>query len=101
MVPVPSVCNAIGAVAQASTYADDPDNASSHYGAHHGPEADLLLGVNAPEFWHSVSKLLLHAVAVLPGEDHTNACVNCHMAGPLADAEGEINRCWRTFMEYE
>jgi len=64
----------------AATYADDPDNASSHYGAHHGPEADLLLGVNAPNFGINLPSSP-HAVAVLPGEDHTNACVNCHMAG--------------------
>jgi hypothetical protein len=64
----------------AATYADDPDNASSHYGAHHGPEADLLLGVNAPNFGITFPSSP-HGVAVLPGEDHTNACVNCHMAG--------------------
>jgi len=64
----------------AATYADDPDNASSHYGAHHGPEADLLLGVNAPNFGVDFPSSP-HGVAVLPGEDHTNACVNCHMAG--------------------
>jgi hypothetical protein len=76
---------------QASTYADDPDNASSHYGAHHGPEADLLLGVNAPNFGIQFPSSP-HAVAVLPGEDHTNACVNCHMAenDEVADEEGNI-----------
>jgi hypothetical protein len=76
---------------QASTYAEDPDNASSHYGAHHGPEADLLLGVNAPNFGIQFPSSP-HGVAVLPGEDHTNACVNCHMAGndEVADEEGNI-----------
>ena len=43
-------------------------------------EADLLLGVNAPNFGINLPSSP-HAVAVLPGEDHTNACVNCHMAG--------------------
>jgi hypothetical protein len=75
---------------QASTYADDPDNASSHYGAHHGPEADLLLGVNAPNYGIEFPSSP-HAVAVLPGEDHTNACVNCHMAGPALDANNNPN----------
>ncbi len=75
---------------QASTYAENPDNASSHYGAHHGPEADLLLGVNAPNFGIKFPSSP-HAVAVLPGEDHTNACVNCHMAGPALDANNEPN----------
>ena len=76
---------------QASTYADDPDNASSHYGAHHGPEADMLLGVNAPNYGIEFPSSP-HAVAVLPGEDHTNACVNCHMASDdeVADEEGNI-----------
>jgi Secretion system C-terminal sorting domain len=75
---------------QASTYAENPDNASSHYGAHHGPEADLLLGVNAPNFGINFPSSP-HAVAVLPGEDHTNACVNCHMAGPALDANNNPN----------
>ena len=81
----------------AATYTEDPDNASSHYGAHHGPEADLLLGANAPVFKDKDGNVIEfrsspHAVAVLPGEDHGNACVNCHMAGnnQVADAEGNI-----------
>lgn len=74
----------------AKTYAEDPDNASTHFGAHHGPEADLLLGVNAPDFGVEF-RSSPHAVAVLPGEPKGNACVNCHMAGELADAEGNIN----------
>jgi Secretion system C-terminal sorting domain len=65
---------------KAATYSENPDNASSHYGAHHGPEADMLLGVNAPNYGIQFPSSP-HAVAVLPGEDHTNACVNCHMAG--------------------
>jgi Secretion system C-terminal sorting domain len=75
---------------EAASYTEDPDNASSHYGAHHGPEADLLLGVNAPDFGVELPSSP-HAVAIVPGEDHTNACVNCHMAGDLADADGNIN----------
>ncbi|MEJ2196911.1 MAG: T9SS type A sorting domain-containing protein, partial [Ignavibacteriaceae bacterium] len=80
----------------AATYTEDPDNASSHYGAHHGPEADLLLGANAPIFEDKDGNIIEfpsspHAVAVVPGETQGNACVNCHMAGELADAEGNIN----------
>jgi hypothetical protein len=80
----------------AKTYAIDPDNASSHFGAHHGPEADLLLGVNYPIFEDENGNTIVfptspHGVAVLPGETQGNACVNCHMAGELADPEGNIN----------
>jgi hypothetical protein len=79
----------------AVTYASNPDNASSHFGAHHGPEADLLLGVNAPEFTDKDGNVIElksspHGVAIVPGEEHTNACVNCHMAGPLM-VDGEVN----------
>ena len=44
---------------------------SSHYGPHHGPQADVLLGTNAPTFGKT-----------LPSSPHYigNACVNCHMA---------------------
>jgi hypothetical protein len=80
----------------AATYASDPDNASSHFGAHHGPEADLLLGANAPLFEDEQGNLIIfptspHGVAVLPGETQGNACVNCHMGGELEDPEGNIN----------
>ena len=30
----------------AQTYASDPNNASSHFGPHHGPQGDMLQGVN-------------------------------------------------------
>ena len=67
----------------AATYSADPANASSHYGAHHGPQADMLLGVNAPDFGIDLPSSP-HAAAT------TNACVDCHMFGPLADADGNI-----------
>jgi len=74
----------------AKDYASNVSNQSSHYGAHHGPQADMLLGKNAPDFGKEFPSSP-HGVAVLPGEDQGNACVNCHMAGELADAEGNIN----------
>ena len=55
-----------------------------HYGAHHGPQADMLLGKNAPDFGMELPTSP-HAV------DGGNACVDCHMSGDLADAEGNIN----------
>ena len=64
-------------------YASDINNQSSHYGAHHGPQADMLLGANYPDFGME-----------LPSSPHDvateNACVDCHMAGELA-IDGEIN----------
>lgn len=80
----------------AETYAVDPDNASSHFGAHHGPEADMLLGANFPIFYDNQGDPIVfsnspHDVAVLPGENQANACVNCHMAGDIRDPLGNIN----------
>lgn len=68
----------------AATYAMDVANASSHYGAHHGPQADMLLGKNAPDFGVEL-KTSPHGVAI------ENACVGCHMAGELTDDAGEIS----------
>ena len=65
-------------------YASDIDNASSHYGPHHGPQADMLIGANVPDYGIQ-----------FPSSPHNvateNACVDCHMAGELTDPEGNIN----------
>ncbi|PIQ09280.1 MAG: hypothetical protein COW71_07340, partial [Ignavibacteriales bacterium CG18_big_fil_WC_8_21_14_2_50_31_20] len=61
---------------EAKTYASNPNNASTHYGAHHGPQADMLIGANYPDFGYD-----------LPTSPHAltgNACVDCHMAGEAA-----------------
>jgi Secretion system C-terminal sorting domain/Cytochrome c552 len=55
-------------------YASDPNSGSSHFGPHHGPQADMLIGANAPDFGVTFPSSP-HAVA---GE---NSCVDCHMAG--------------------
>jgi len=47
-----------------------------HWGAHHGPQADMVLGTNAFEF--SGKKYTKSAHASLP----TVNCVTCHMAQP-------------------
>ena len=62
-------------------YASDPDNASSHYGAHHGPQADMLIGANAPDYGINFPTSP-HAVA------GGNACVDCHMAGEEFEVGG-------------
>ncbi len=69
---------------QASTYAEDITNGSSHFGAHHGPQADMVLGKNAPNYG-----------VEFPTSPHGiaggNACVDCHMAGESAfDEEGNV-----------
>ena len=61
---------------EAKTYASNPNNASTHYGAHHGPQADMLIGANYPDFGYD-----------LPTSPHAlggNSCVDCHMAGEAA-----------------
>ncbi len=48
------------------------NNLSSRFGPHHGPQAELLLGLNLPNYGRE-----------LPSSDHAhaveNACVGCHM----------------------
>ncbi|MCB9248914.1 MAG: ammonia-forming cytochrome c nitrite reductase subunit c552 [Ignavibacteriales bacterium] len=69
---------------QASTYASDIKNGSAHFGAHHGPQADMLLGKNAPDYGVEFPSSP-HAVA------GGNACVDCHMAGESGvDSEGNV-----------
>jgi Secretion system C-terminal sorting domain/Cytochrome c554 and c-prime len=68
----------------AKTYASDVSNQSTHYGAHHGPQADMLLGKNAPDYGIDFPTSP-HALA------GGNSCNDCHMAGDLADANGNIN----------
>ncbi|RMF11064.1 MAG: T9SS C-terminal target domain-containing protein [Candidatus Neomarinimicrobiota bacterium] len=57
---------------------------SSHFGPHHGPQADMLAGTNALTFGRD-----------LPSSPHLeateDACVTCHMSGSLTDADGNIN----------
>ncbi len=54
---------------------------NAHFGPHHGPQADMLLGKNAPDFGFELPSSP-HAVA------GGNSCNDCHMAGPaLADAK--------------
>lgn len=62
-------------------YASDPENASSHYGAHHGPQGDMLIGTNAPDYGMNFPTSP-HAIA------GGNACVDCHMAGEEFEVGG-------------
>jgi hypothetical protein len=52
---------------------------SSHFGAHHGPQAEIVLGKNMPTFGKT-----------LPSSPHFvgDACVNCHMAESTSPGAG-------------
>jgi hypothetical protein len=65
-------------------YTSDIGNASSHYGPHHGPQADLLIGANAPDYGIEF-KSSPHKVAA------ENTCNDCHMAGEHLDPNGNVN----------
>ncbi len=68
---------------QASTYASNPANASSHFGPHHGPQGDMLEGVNGYD--------------LRPGDSEFGSCQGryqhlCHL--PHADSAARlIRRC--------
>ncbi len=49
---------------------------SSHYGAHHGPQADILAGANAYEYPGKSYSSTMHTAVIKDG------CVQCHMALP-------------------
>ena len=51
---------------------------ASHYGAHHGPQADILAGANAYEYPGKSYTSTMHSVVIKDG------CVQCHMALPEA-----------------
>jgi hypothetical protein len=54
-------------------------------GAHHGPQADILLGVNAYDFEYPYAEgNSLHTTVV------TDTCVACHMAEPTESGSGII-----------
>jgi hypothetical protein len=65
-------------------YTSDIGNASSHYGPHHGPQADMLIGANTPDFGIQFISSA-HYVAT------ENACVDCHMGGEHLDPAGNVN----------
>ena len=59
------------------------NNLSSHYGPHHGPQGDMLLGTNVPTFGYILPKSA-HFSAI------ENTCVDCHMASGHTDEEGNV-----------
>jgi hypothetical protein len=58
-------------------------NLSSHYGPHHGPQADMLLATNAITFGQDIP--------TSPHFQETgDACVTCHMYPASSDADGNV-----------
>lgn len=61
---------------------------SGSYGPHHGPQADMLIGTNAPTFGKTLPSSA-HFAAI------ENACVDCHMyelgSHGEHDAQGNLN----------
>ncbi len=59
-------------------------NLSSHYGPHHGPQADVYLGENFPTFGATLGKTNHSALL-------ENACASCHMkVTENVDSEGNV-----------
>ncbi len=56
----------------AATYASDPNNASAYFGPHHGPQGDMLEGVNGYTYGQNIPSSA-HAKAV------PDTCATCHM----------------------
>lgn len=63
---------------EAASYvqASPADKVSSHWGGHHGPQADLLVGTNAYENPNKSYSSSPHSVVL------KNGCVDCHMYLP-------------------
>ena len=67
------------------TYIDQNlGNPSSHFGPHHGPQTDMLVGENAFEYGADIRRST-HVYAV------ENACVTCHMPSVPRTVDGEDN----------
>jgi hypothetical protein len=58
-------------------------NLSTHYGPHHGPQADILAGKNAITFGQNIYTSP-HLAAT------TDACVRCHMYPATTDSLGNV-----------
>jgi len=59
-------------------------NLSSHFGPHHGPQADVLLGDNLPTFGNELGKTNHFGIL-------DNACASCHMkVTENVDGEGNV-----------
>ena len=64
------------------TYVADGTKLSTHYGPHHGPQSDMLIGTNAYEYAGYDYVDSWHATGV------TDGCVKCHMDVSVGYAMG-------------
>ncbi len=76
-----------------SSYTTKP---ASHFGPHHGPQADVLNGTNVVVFNGATLLSSGHLSAVVPGGE-ANACVNCHMAPGTTNEAGKMLSGGHTF----
>jgi hypothetical protein len=68
----------------AATYVAGTDSLETHFGPHHGPQADMLSGHNAYEYAdYSAGYTNSYHISGLK-----NGCIDCHMATPLDGAGG-------------
>jgi hypothetical protein len=71
------------------TYVVDNDTLSNHYGPHHGPQTDMLVGDNAYEYTGYTGYA---GTGGYPNSYHaggvTDGCVECHMATTLHTTGG-------------
>jgi hypothetical protein len=74
-----------------NTYVYDGVEMSSHFGPHHSPQADMLVGTNAYEYIGFTYESSYHSHGV------TNGCITCHMATPVGYTLG--GHSWN--MEWE
>ena len=70
--------------------ADNLGDPSSHFGPHHGPQTDMLVGENAYEYGQNI-RSSSHVYAV------ENACVTCHMPATSRDAPEHLMAGGHTF----
>lgn len=75
---------------EASPPIADDTEASGRWGTHHGPQANVLLGMGAYEFDGAYATGPSHAT--IP-----NACVNCHMADPPEGGVAGGHSWWMTY----
>jgi predicted CXXCH cytochrome family protein len=67
---------------EAVSYTNDYLNNLSHYGPHHGPQGDMIAGMNGYQFgWKFPSS---------PHMQAAEGCIACHMAAAGANADGSI-----------
>ena len=69
-------CHQVRGKAQETVKATPANKVFGHWGAHHGPQSDMVVGTNAYEFSGKTYYSSVHATLIKDG------CVDCHMKYP-------------------